>query len=255
MEGGVRGSLLHNGKVSNVTAHREVPIGLSSARRSGRLRRTDRCGAWVLARSCLLLACSASDSIRVEAGTAAEVGVPIDSTPPPMLGWRDPIGEPMVADEGTTGGVYWRLETTGAENDGGCVRVVTDPALDGEVVRIDVDGLSISTAVPAGEAIAPSCGPRPLERDDDGNVRFSSALLLAVGGREADVHYIAGLLGDGTDAAVVFTDGRRVTLNSVDGAFVLVWQGESWPEVLETPNAVCELQADSSISGEDLVCG
>jgi hypothetical protein len=159
-----------------------------------------------------------------------------------------PEGDLDVVAQGTTGGVRWSLSTGPSVRGGGCVLVTTTPALDGEVVRISPDGTSSSSYdIATGGKMEPSCGPTA--GDDLG---FSGVVLLAVGGRHSNVHYMAGLLRPDAEAAVVFED-RTVPLESHDGAFVLVWTG-AWPTKVIGGGSSCELAGDETVSGTDDIC-
>ena len=151
---------------------------------------------------------------------------------------------------GKEGNVSWRL-STGLMDDGRrCVKVETDPALDGEVVVQSPDGSgSTSGDVAAGQPTDPSCGPAPTAE-----LGGSGAILLAVGGRTSDVHYLAGSLQPGAEVEVTFHDGHTEKLEGHDGAFVLFFSGHDWPKRMSGGNTTCDLQGDSTTSGTDSVC-
>lgn len=151
---------------------------------------------------------------------------------------------------GREGEVSWSLSTGSLADGRRCVQVQTDPALDGEVVLIDPDAMgATSSEVPAGAETPPSCGPA-----SSAELGGSGAVLLAVGGRRGDVHYLAGLLDEGAEVTVRFADGQTERLEGHDGAFVLPFSGDNWPVSISGADTTCGLPGTSSLSGSDSIC-
>ncbi len=199
-------------------------------------------------------------------GLPVTIEEPSDAEP---FGARAPVDvELKEAASGQEGGVTWTLSTGRLADGRQCVQVATDPALDGEQVQITGDGGSSSAPVAAGGTVGPSCGPVPLGDADDGGgfdsersytadyrIGDSGAILLAVGGRDGDVHYLAGLLGEGANVKLTFAGGREEPLVDHDGAFVVVFSGDDWPTLLRPDGGGgCELAGDDRISGGDGIC-
>lgn len=182
-------------------------------------------------------------------GAPVTIEAPAD---PQALGAVPGAGTGVVGDlhdvaSGTEGDVSWTLWTGQMADGRRCVQVDTNPALDGEVVILSTDGTtSTSVEVPAGSPTGPSCGPE--------SINGSGAMLLTVGGKNGDVHYLAGLLDKGAEVTITFPDGREQQLEAHEGVFLLTFSGDDWPTLMSGGNATCELQGDDTMSGTDSVC-
>lgn len=177
-----------------------------------------------------------------------DVRPPTDAEPLGPSQTREPTIVMRDVATGTTDGVAWRLQVADAPDGRQCVQVITDPPLDGEAVSLGGPGGSQVRTFDASDSPGASCGPVPGPK-----LGSSGAILLAVGGRDSNVHYVAGLI-DASKRVVLHFDDRRVDLENHEGAFVVFFSGDDWPVSISGPRTSCQLQGGSKTSGIDEVC-